>query len=514
MWRWDGRDWTSIGSPGAEFVAIGTDLYALTPTRNAVMRYHRYDNSWTEIGGPASSLVGGGSTLYAVTPTGDALMQYSRFERSWTEIGGPGAQFVGVGGTVFGLTPDRSAVFRYDGTPDRWTRVGGPASSLIGGGSVLYATQPGTGTVWRYPGSGDAWVEAGPAGVGFVAVGQTLYGMTPDRGAVLRYDPVNPETRRLRTLLNDAYTDVAFEGRIRRGFLGKRFDGQTIAEHNAGAVFQPLSILKLLPYAHALMQVDRGVSTMGTSVSWKQPATGTDNDAVCFGPTDHTTIGSAPLRDALPTMMWFSHNRSLEAVMNHYSVLAITRNAQQVGMRETEMYLGCGDGTAGGWWAHNMSTLDDLARLYEGMERPLFVSAATRELWRHNMIEMTPAPGTSYHSPILNSTAGPLSSDYLRAAVEREAGSKLAQVPDFMRHVVIRIKSGGGNPTGDEFGYGDFFELTLPFKGNGAVVPTKFLLGWYLNQLHAPIVGADPPELARFEEAMFRQPIRQALQTW
>ncbi|HEY5784895.1 MAG TPA: serine hydrolase [Microlunatus sp.] len=497
VWRWDGRAWSSTGSPGSEFVAIGGGLYALAPKRDAVLRYDRYDNSWTKIGGPAAHLVGGGSKLYAIGPDG-SIVEYSRFERKWTRIGGPGAQFVGVGATVYALRPDRSAVFRYDGAPDQWTRVGGPAAFLIGGGSVLYATQPGTGSVWRYAGSGETWEQIGPRGTGFVATGRSLYALTPDRSAVLAYEPMNSETRRLRTLMNATYTGAAYEGRMRRGFLVKRLGGPVIAEHQAGTIFQPLSVLKLLPYAHALMQIDRGRSTLDTMVSWPDP-----------------TPGSGPLRDVLPTTMWFSHNRSLEAVMNHYSVVAITRNAQQLGLRETEMYLGNGDGTPAGWWAHNLSTLHDLARLLEGIEQLQVVSADTRGLFRRLMIERTPGAGTSYVSPILHQTAGPESSAFLRPLVEKEAGGKLPQVKEFMKHVVIRFKAGGGNPAAGEFGYGEFFTLTLPFKGqDGTVVPTTYLLGWYLNQVFSEIIGPDSPELAAFKNAMFRTPIREALKSW
>ena len=425
---------------------------------------------------------------------------------------------MGVGGTVYGLTPDRSAVFRYEGTPDVWTQVGDPAASLIGGGSVLYAIQPGSGAVWRYTGSGQSWLQVGPPGTGFVALGRTLYGLNPDRSAAHELDTAAGESRRLRTLMYRSYDAPRFEGRMRRGFLVKRMHGATIAEHNADVIYQPLSTLKLLGYLHALVDVDKGLSTMNTQVTWTEFLAGDDTENKCLkAGTPNTRTGSAPLRDALPTTMWFSHNRTFEAILNRYGPVNITRSAQKRGQRQTEIYHGCGDGSVFGWWAHNMTTLSDVARLFEGVENLTSVTMpATRELFRHNMIEITPAPGSGYTSPINKQTTAGWNNEYLRPLVQREAGTaKQAIVSEFLKHVVVRGKAGGGWPSPDEAGYCDFLEVTLPFKKNGAVTPTKYLIGWYLNQLHEGIQAATvDPDHDVFVTELYTVPIREALKTW
>ena len=523
LWRFDGSKWKKAGGPGAQFVGICNAVYGLTPDRSKVFRYDRYTGAWSEIGGPAGTLVGGGSKLYATNPSNGAIWAYSRFDRKWTRIGGPGSMFVGVGGTVYGLTPDKSAVYKYKGTPDSWTKVGGPADSLIGGGSDLYALQPGTLKLWRYRGTGQQWDEVGTPGTGFVSVGRTIYGMTTNKSEVYERDEANAESQRLRDLLYDVYNQPEFGSRVVRGFVVKRMNGETLAEHCADMAFQPLSTLKLLPYLHALIEVDKGNATLtGTKVSWVAPVTGSvasKADKTCLDASaPNTQTGSAPLKDALPTMMWESHNRTLDAVLKKYGPAKITKRAQSLGLAQTEMYFGCPQPNGSQQpWADNISTLLDFAALFEGVESLKFVTAtSSRSAFRNNMIVLDSAPGTSYMSPITGRMSGPWSNEFLRPIVEREAGpSKLGMVNAFMQKVVVRGKGGGGGPAGNEWGSSDFLEVTLPFKNsNGATVLKKFLVGWYLYQLKGAKSTTEDQALQVFRNEIHAEPIRRALATW
>jgi hypothetical protein len=346
-------------------------------------------------------------------PGDAAIWEYSRYLGKWTKIGGPGSMWVGVGGTVYGLRPDKSAVYKYNGVPDSWTKVGGPAENLIGGGSFFYAIQPGTGNVWRYSGKGEQWDQIGTPGTGFVAVGHTLYGMAPNKSAVYEFNDDNTESKRLRDMLYKIYAQSDFGNRVVRGFLVKRLGDQVLAEHCSDLCFQPLSTLKLLPYLHTLIEVDKGNATMtGTTVSWIQPTTGTPDaisDTTCLKASDpNTQAGSAKLKDALPTMMWESHNRTLDSLLNKYGPATITTRGQSLGLGQSEMYFGCAQ--AGGPqspWADNISTLTDLARLFEGVENLTFVTKNTsRQTFHDDMINLDAAPGTAYTSPITGRTTG------------------------------------------------------------------------------------------------------------
>jgi len=431
---------------------------------------------------------------------------------------------VGVGGTVYGLTPDKSAVYKYNGTPENWTKVGGPAASLIGGGSFLYATQPGTGKLWRYSGKGEQWEEVGTPGTGFVAAGRTIYGMTTDKSEVYQFNDDNAESKRLRDLLYNVYDKVEFGNRVTRGFVVKRMGGDVLAEHCSDVCFQPLSTLKLLPYLHTLIEMDKGNASLSdTNVSWVEPTNGTPTEEryqTCLvAGSPNTQAGSANLADALPTMMWESHNRTLDAVLSEYGPVNITTRAQELGLTQTEMYFGCQQPDNPQPWHDNISTLNDIARLFEGVEGLEFVGAAsTREAFRDNMIVLDAAPGTSYTSPITGRMTGPLSNERLRSIVEREAGAaKLAIVPDFMNQVVMRGKGGSGGPNDDEIGYSDFLQVGLPFKENGAIVIRNFLVGWFVCQLRSASDSVNQHEdqaLENFKIELHTVPIRLALKTW
>ena len=182
-------------------------------------------------------------------------------------------------------------------------------------------------------------------------------------------------------------------------------------------------------------------------------------------------------------------------------------------MSQTEMYFGCPQpGVSDRPWASNITTLSDLAKLFESVENLTSVrTAAMRQVFRDAMINLSPVPGTSYSSPITGRTVGPLSNEMLRPIVLREAGAaKAAIVPDFIKHVVVRGKGGSGGPTGDEIGESDFVELTLPFKESGGIVVRKFLAGWYLCQSRV----AGDPIIQKLQQEIHTIPIRLALATW
>src|SRR5207253_2158892 len=107
-----------------------------------------------------------------------------------------------------------------------------------------------------------------------------------------------------------------------------------------------LSTLKLLPYLHTMIEVDKGNATLaGTKISWVQltngtPAEKTDTSCLVSG-SPGTEAGSAKLADALPTMMWESHNRTLDAVLTKYGPANITARGQKLSLTQTEMYFGC-----------------------------------------------------------------------------------------------------------------------------------------------------------------------------
>ena len=81
--------------------------------------------------------------------------------------------------------------------------------------------------------------------------------------------------------------------------------------------------------------------------------------------------------------------------------VAITERAQSLGLEQTEMYFGCKQPDArDAPWADNISTLLDLAKLFEGVESLTFVKKdSSRVIFQLNMINLVFNPGASYTSP-------------------------------------------------------------------------------------------------------------------
>ena len=242
--------------------------------------------------------------------------------------------------------------------------------------------------------------------------------MTTDKMEVWQMDDSNAESKRLRSLLYNIYDGSSFGNRVVRGFIVKRMFGETLAEHCSEVCFQPLSTLKLLPYLYTIIEIDKDRATLEeTKLSWIQPKRGPvsiKNYASCLDPSNpNNRTNSAPLKDALPTMMWESHNRTLDSLLTKYGPVNITKRAQSLGLKQTEMYFGCkspGDRYAP--WFDNISTLLDFAKLFEGVESLKFVSKNTsRTIFQLNMINLILNPGASYTSPITGRTSGPYTNE-------------------------------------------------------------------------------------------------------
>ena len=309
-----------------------------------------------------------------------------------------------------------------------------------------------------------------------------------------------------------------------RGFVVKRVSGEVLAEHCSDVCFQPLSTLKLLPYLYTLIEVDKGnASLSGTTVSWVQPTTGTT--------AEKNDAPASPRERRYPERLCETGRRAA-----HHDVGVAQpdarRRAQQVRpgqSHKTRPEPGPhADGDVvrlsaarrpGEPWADNVSTLMDFARLFEGVESLKFVTKTeSRQAFRDNMITLDAKPGTSYMSPITGRTSGPLSNEFLRPIVEREAGAaKMGIVSDFMKRVVVRGKGGGGGPDGNEIGRSDFLHVNLPFKQSGRIVSRKFVVGWFVCQMRSvadSVMQTEDEALKTFTLEMYTVPVQLALASW
>ncbi len=361
------------------------------------------------------------------------------------------------------------------------------------------------------------------------------------RYAFIGIDDSNAETRRLRGLIEQAFDNQdAFGGKVIRGVYVKQVGGPVIANLAAHLRFQPLSTLKLLPYLIAMDRIDRGLDSLNSLLTWTQ-ATSDDPDtdvderyyASCLTPgSAGTQPGRAQFRAALPTMMWESHGRTLDAFLSRYGPKSITDRGHQLGLKDTEMHFGCPQGDVKAPWAANRTTLADLGKIFEGVDRGTLLnqSPGTRQLFFDNMINLD-YNGLAYASPITHKTTGPINIQGLRPIVQREAGpAKQGIVEDFLKGVHERGKGGSGGPSSSEFGYSDFLHVTLPFYSGGVKVFRTFVVGWFIYKLKTPsgcpeskagdggtceaIWKPETDARQKFRLEMLAKPIRMALSTW
>ncbi|MER7956929.1 hypothetical protein [Streptomyces sp. NPDC096030] len=180
-WRW-------IGSPGAQFLVHGDSLYALTPRKDAVMRWTGEGSRWENIGGPASALYAGGAGLFAVFPgQNNDLYRYGGPGRGWTRAGGPGSEFAIGPDYIAGLAPDRSQIWMADSHGSGWHKISGPAGRVHAGGAGLFATDPGNGKLLRYSGTPHSWTTIGAAGTAHDVDDRSVYRIAKNTGAVERW---------------------------------------------------------------------------------------------------------------------------------------------------------------------------------------------------------------------------------------------------------------------------------------------------------------------------------------
>lgn len=362
-----------------------------------------------------------------------------------------------------------------------------------------------------------------------------------NRYAFIGLSSVNAETARLRALMDQAYDNTnAFGSKTIKGFYVKQVGGPVYAGLADTLRFQPLSTLKLLPYTYAIEQIDKGEESPSTVVDWwaakNDDLSTTKVDerkyATCLGPGPTTKHERAKFEDALPTMMWESHNRTLDAFLNRYTPEAITARAQgEWGMPGTEMHYGCPTDGVERPWAENRSTLAELGQLFEGIDTLKIVKkASSRDLFYGNIINRS-YDGSSYTSPITGKTSGPKTNEFLRPIAKEEAGSLNARsFEDFMKGLRTREKGGSGGPSNDEVGYSNYQDVTVPVKILGKTFLRTYVVGWFVYKLNPPdgcpdttakdggacqkIWKPEQEALSKLKLELHRLPLRAALKTW
>ena len=256
-------------------------------------------------------------------------------------------------------------------------------------------------------------------------------------------------------------------------------------------------------------------------ISWVSPKNKPD-DVWCPGQGGQTQTYSETLRQTLTRGLGESLNRAHEALVKKYGSTAINNRIHQLGLTNTNVYLGCPQPAGKPDWTSNRSTLSELGELFEHVDDRTFF----KNHWQQVSAE--------FYGLMANwGTNG------IKAVVASEAAAagKSGIVNQFMASVTLNGKGGGTIiPQADgsfNGGRGFFGRLELPFKtGRGARVTTikTFVGGYFVDNFKAPCnedTAAQSRDLtcrnwktmqnAAYDKLMgepYRLAIRRAIATW
>ncbi len=158
------------------------------------------------------------------------------------------------------------------------------------------------------------------------------------------------------------------------GLYLKQVNGPVLANLMDTTSFEPASTIKAAVHLYALRSVQAGTTSMATQIpKYFPPASGSCPISTVNGTEDLTTADRE--------MMWHSDNTRTLELTNYYGTANINQMLNSLGMTSTSInhIIGCGGPIP------DVTTLDNLARLYEGVATATFVDATRRALFYSQM---------------------------------------------------------------------------------------------------------------------------------
>ncbi|MDE3090352.1 MAG: serine hydrolase [Chloroflexota bacterium] len=286
------------------------------------------------------------------------------------------------------------------------------------------------------------------------------------------------------------------------GFYLKPAGGPVLASFHADQEFEPASTIKVLLLYHVLRQAQTGSVNLDLPIRvYAKPATGS-----CPGAA---TTNTEPLRDALRLMMRDSDNERTKAISDTFGIDSINAQAQAIGMTHTRVNhtIGCGDQAR---LNHNTMTLQDAARLIEGVASASLLDAASRATFFSMM---------SGKQEYLETGSDPqgIWEPNLRLLVEAETPADLAPGAreDFVKQMDLAYKDGRYIFCFDGLCM-EYRSVVgwaqIPFCADAGVGRRQYVFGLFIDG------GIDPPSVDvafdRTKAELFREQIRSALSNW
>ncbi len=177
----------------------------------------------------------------------------------------------------------------------------------------------------------------------------------------------NPITSRVGQILR---TDT--DGTV--GLFLKQVGGPVLANLMDSTPFEPASTIKATVHLYTMQALQSGPDTLSTLINQYQPPVGSS----CPGTT---VIGTESIQTADREMMWHSDNTRTAELVDHYTRAKINAMISSIGMSNTSInhVIGCGGPIP------DQTTLDDLAKLYEGVANATLLDSVHRSLFFSQM---------------------------------------------------------------------------------------------------------------------------------
>ncbi len=347
----------------------------------------------------------------------------------------------------------------------------------------------------------------------------------------LLINDVNAETSRVRALV-----ESKMKGSW--GFYLKQVGGPTVVSLNAGTVFEPASMIKIVHAVTALRDVQKPSTstTLNTNVTWYarpsdparypgSPGYGDDKNK-CAYKNDGTLITTKKYVDKLGSvivknMMQQSDNRTTDAVTRKYGFSKLNTTIAVAGMTKSKLHhrIGCPAKSSPQPWKNNKLTLVDAGKIYEKVENLTLLDATRRDALYGFM------------------SGGPIGDGALKDMIIAEANAAGLSAADrdlFVSRVVARSKGGsyGLCPKSGNCDPKVIEDRTvggtiwLPTRSRaGGIVDNPFVYGRFFNTtFNCTFDAVDDGNCSSYNKVadgigvvgveMFRLAVRQALATW
>jgi len=434
-----------------------------------------------------------GSTTYISTQLSNHSARLINFSKI------SGTTYLGV--MVANTTSDATAWWWYYGISG--SQVSGYLSTTTARLIDLDRNSDGTFNVVMYRSPSARWYwYYGQSASGLLAKanqrGERLFDVTPYQVSGTWYyagvmtDNLNVLSDKLYSIVAPAIDSGSW------GFYLKRVDGSTLASLESSLGFEPASSLKVLYHLKTIRSEQAGSANDTDSITYHYDPADPTNVGIC--PDNYASTSTTNLKNADTKMMQNSDNRMTRGILENFGKPSMLALASSIGMTSTAINhnIGCPTSTT-----HNVTTLSDLSRVYNGVDDGTLVTNATwLSRFKSRMLNQANYGGfKSSFCPLVNTEAAAMGKSstvatnfcnavrwYAKGGSYQYGGSLPYQISWSGLSVTgLPVKSGGVISSYRDYIFGDFVDMTTINSSAESTAVSNARSQAYLEAMRAQI---------------------------